>query len=811
MSATEPLAPAATAGDDCTELLALTRTITGQDGEPGAAVEPGARFGRYRIRKPLGHGGMGVVYLAEQTEPVQREVAIKVMTVGRFSPEYRLRFEIERQSLAHMNHPGIAQILDAGATPEGALYFVMEHVQGERFDDWCTRSGASLEQRIDLLRDACRAVAHAHGKGVLHCDLKPSNLLVTAIDGRPGIKLIDFGIARSLGDGHHDVAGTPGYMSPEQCEAGALDTRSDVFSLGVLLFEAATARRFRPWAADSLVALAEAREHIAREAATPATTAHDGGERCRELLAIAHRALAPARDDRYAGADALADELDRWLQKRPVRAIGAGTAYALRCFVRRNTLLSGAVLVFAVVSATLVWRLVAQLAETRRERDTADQVTGLLLDTFSAADPYAHPGGSISARDLLRGAAADIGARAIAPEVRVRVLGTLGEVQSRLELFADSAQSFATAAELAGDASERLRLQVAQAQALMNAEDFDAATALVDAALATLPASAAAERADALLVRAEIGEYTEDLARARALLAEAEPLVAKAQDPELRHRLQRLLGRVVLVGGDAEAAVTHLSEALETARTNFGEQDLRTLDTLSDLAVARAQAGDLERSEHERRAIVTLTEAIWGEDSPGLATALSNLAALLQRRGDPDGLREAAQLGRRAYDIDLRMLGADSMDTALAANNLANVLGMLGDHAEAESLHAAAVQGLEASLGSGHSHLGIALTNQARNLMHLGRVDRAEPILERAGLILANSIGRDHPRFALWQLTRAEWLIASGDASGARRLAEEAESTIRIHFGATSPEVRRMTSVLSLASESKPTGAGGEP
>lgn len=792
MSATEPLAPAATTGDDRTELLALTRTITGQDGEPGAAVEPGARFGRYRIRNPLGHGGMGVVYLAEQTEPVQREVAIKVMTVGRFSPEYRLRFEIERQSLAHMNHPGIAQILDAGATPEGALYFVMEHVQGERFDDWCRRSGASLEQRIDLLRDACRAVAHAHGKGVLHCDLKPSNLLVTAIDGRPGIKLIDFGIARSLGDGHHDVAGTPGYMSPEQCEAGALDTRSDVFSLGVLLFEAATARRYRPWAADSLVALAEAREHIAREAATPATTAHDGGERCRELLAIARRALAPVRDDRYAGADALADELDRWLQNRPVRAIGAGTAYALRCFVRRNTLLSGAMLVFAVVSATLVWRLVAQLAETRRERDTADQVTGLLLDTFSAADPYAHPGGSISARDLLRGAAADIGARAIAPEVRVRVLGTLGEVQSRLELFADSAQSFATAAELAGDASERLRLQVAQAQALMNAEDFEAATALADAALATLPASAAAERADALLVRAEIGEYTEDLARARALLAEAEPLVAKAQDPELRHRLQRLLGRVVLVGGDAEAAVTHLSEALETARTNFGEQDLRTLDTLSDLAVARAQAGDLERSEHERRAIVTLTERIWGEDSPGLATALSNLGAVLQRRGGADRLREAVAVGRRAYAILQRALGDESMETALAANNLANVLGLIGDDAAAEPLHASAVRGLEASLGGAHSHLGIALNNQARNLIRLGRAADAGPLVERAGSILAASIGREHPRYALWQLTRAEWLLASGRNREAATEAEAARTTIEGHFATDSAEVARL-------------------
>ncbi|HWT15045.1 MAG TPA: serine/threonine-protein kinase [Patescibacteria group bacterium] len=799
MNATETLAPDARDGDDRTELIALTRTVAGQDGAPAVAVEPGARFGRYRIRTPLGHGGMGVVYLAEQTEPVQREVAIKVMTVGRFSPEHRLRFEIERQSLAHMNHPGIAQILDAGATPEGALYFVMEHVHGERFDRWCERRGAPLEQRIDLLRDACRAVAHAHAKGVLHCDLKPSNLLVAEIDGRPGIKLIDFGIARSLGDGHHDVAGTPGYMSPEQCETGALDTRSDVFSLGVLLFEAATDRRYRAWAADELVALAEAREHIAREAAKPPIAIEDGGERFRELLAIARRALAPSRDDRYSGADALADELDRWLQKRPVRAVPGGGLYALRCFVRRNTLLSGAVTVFAVVSALLVWRLAEQLAETRRERDTADQVTGLMLDTFSAADPYAHPGGSISARDLLRSAAADIGTRAIAPEVRVRVLGTLGEVQSRLELFADSAESFAIAAKFAADARLRLRLQVAQAQALMNAEDFAAATALADAALTELPVSAAADRADALLVRAEIGEYTEDLARARSLLAEADPLVAQADDPELHHRLQRLLGRVVLAGGDADAAVTHLSAAHDTARGHFGEQDLRTLDTLSDLAVARAQAGDFERSEHERRAIVTLTEGIWGEDSPGLATALSNLGAILQRRGGEARLREAVDVGRRAHAILHRALGDDSMETALAANNLANVLGLVGERAAAEALHAAAVRGLEASLGGAHSHLGIALNNQARNLLRLERSAEAGPLIARAGGILAASIGTEHPRYALWRLTRAEWLLARGANTEARQEALTAQPIITARFAADSPEAERLRALLVAA------------
>ena len=796
MPSTDSATTQAITRDDATEWVALTRTLAG-DGSGGAsatAVAPGTRFGRYRILEPLGAGGMGVVYLAEQTEPVQRRVAIKVMSVGRFSPEHRVRFAIEGQALAHMNHPGIAQIHDAGATPEGHLYFVMEHVAGTTLDDWRARRQPTLSQRLALLRDACRAVAHAHGKGVLHCDLKPSNLLVAEIDGRPFPKLIDFGIARMAGDARHDVAGTPGYMSPEQCAGSSIDTRSDVFSLGVLLYECVVPQRFRPWA-ESGVAMDEARARIAAETVPAPQSARHGGlgrERGRELDAIVQRALAPDGEQRYATADALADDLSRWLAREPVQAISGGDLYRLRCLVRRQPALSFSVMMFVLVAALLVWRLMAQLAETRRERDTANQVTALMLDTFRAADPYRHPGGSITARELLRQSAERLRDAPLEPVVRQRVLKTLGEVQSRLELFADSAQTYAVAAGLGGDPRDRTRLKLAQAQAQMNAEDFDAATQLADAVLATLPASAAADRADALLVRAEIAEYVEDLDRAQALLGEAEPLVSAARDPELRHRWQRRRGRVVLAGGDAGAAVAHLSAALETARTHFGEQDLRTLDTLSDLAVARAQAGDLERSEHERRAIVTLTERIWGEDSPGLATALSNLGAILQRRGGAARLRESAELTRRAYDINRRMLGAESMDTALAANTLANVLGLLGEHAAAEPLHAAAVHGLEASLGGEHSHLGIALNNQARNLIRLGRAAEAGPLVERAGTILAASLGPDHARYAVWQLTRAEWLLASGDVAAATQQTRAAQAPIEASFAADSAEVARL-------------------
>lgn len=785
----------------------LTELVTESQGhgatDAWGELAPGTRIGQYCIVRALATGGMGAVYLADQLEPVRRRVAIKFMTASRFSPEHRFRFELERQSLAQMSHPAIAQIHDAGATLEGHLYLVMEYVEGIALDRWVSSRRPSVHARVALLRDACRAVAHAHAKAVLHCDIKPSNLLVTEIDGQPFVKLIDFGIARAAGERGRELAGTPGYISPEQSRGAPIDQRSDVFSLGVLLFEAVTGTRYRSWAG-ATVSLDEARRLIAEELPKPLDAEPIrglGGARRRELEAILHKTLDPDGERRYASADALAEDLTHWLANEPVAAMGKGDWYRVACFIRRQPAFSLSFALSVLILGLLGWRLVAQLAETRRERDIAHQVTELLLDLFRKADPYRYPGGSMSVRDLLRGSAEHLRETPLDAAVRMRVLSAVAEVQSRLELYSESARSLAVASELAADALEHARLQAAQAQALMNAEDFDAATALADAALAKLPVSAVADRADALLVRAEIGEYTEDLARVRSLLAEADPLVARANDPELRHRLQRQLGRVVLAAGDADAAVTHLSAAHDTARGHFGAQDLRTIDTLSDLAVARARAGDLERSEQERRAIVTLTEGIWGEDSPGLATALSNLCAILQRRGGESRLREAVDSGRRAYDILQRALGNDSMETALAANNLANVLGLVGEHAAAELLHAAAVRGLEASLGGAHSHLGIALTNQARNLIQLNRGIEAGSLLERAGDILAASLGEEHPRYALWRLTRAEWLFVMGRRDAAAVEVGAAQPLISGHFPAHSPETERLRTLLDAVAE----------
>jgi len=212
-------------------------------------------IGPYRLLIRLGEGGMGTVWLAEQSAPVKREVAIKVIKSGHYSEHSMQRFDLERQSLAMMNHPAIAKVFDAGSTPEGQPYFVMEYVSGLPITTYCKQKHLSVRERIELMIKVCEGVQHAHQKAIVHRDLKPSNILITEVDGNPGPRIIDFGIAKAIETaGEEDVTmnaftqagglvGTPGYMSPEQANPSIvdIDTRTDVYSLGVVLYELLTA------------------------------------------------------------------------------------------------------------------------------------------------------------------------------------------------------------------------------------------------------------------------------------------------------------------------------------------------------------------------------------------------------------------------------------------------------------------------------------------------------------------------------------------------------------------------------------------
>ena len=379
--------------------------------DPGATLDtspvsegPGDVIGRYKLLQQIGEGGFGVVYMADQLEPVRRRVALKVIKLGMDTKVVVARFEAERQALAMMEHPNIARALDAGATETGRPYFVMELVRGVPITEYCDRNNLGTEERLELFMQVCSAVQHAHQKGVIHRDLKPSNVLVTLHDGKPVPKVIDFGIARAMDRPLTDrtlftsfgqFVGTPQYMSPEQAEMSGLDvdTRADIYTLGVLLYELLTGTV--PFEEDTLrsVGYDEMCRIIRQvEPPKPSTRISTMGDRLTEVAKHRHaepaalgklvrgdldwivmKALEKDRTRRYETATGLAEDIQRHLNDEPVIAGPPGVAYRLRKFVRRNRL---AVTAGALVAASLVLGLslaTVGFVQASRERDTARQ------------------------------------------------------------------------------------------------------------------------------------------------------------------------------------------------------------------------------------------------------------------------------------------------------------------------------------------------------------------------------------------------------------------------------------------------------
>jgi serine/threonine protein kinase len=381
---------------------------------PRAAEEPGTQIGPYKLLEPIGEGGMGTVFMAEQARPVRRKVALKVIKPGMDTKQVIARFEVERQALAMMDHPSIARVLDAGATESGRPYFVMELVRGVPITDYCDREQLSIPERLELFVLVCRAVQHAHQKGITHRDLKPSNVLVTVIDGAAVPKVIDFGIAKATGQsltertlftGFQQFVGTPLYMSPEQADLAGVDvdTRSDIYSLGVLLYELLTGTT--PFDSETLkkAAFDEVRR-ILREQEPPrpslrlssfgetvTTISEQRGADARrlsrvvrgELDWIAMKALEKDRTRRYETANDLAADVMRYLTGHPVEACPPSAVYRLRKYARRNgrALMTAGVVAVALVSASAVsaWQAVRARDAQRQAEVDRDRAEAALL------------------------------------------------------------------------------------------------------------------------------------------------------------------------------------------------------------------------------------------------------------------------------------------------------------------------------------------------------------------------------------------------------------------------------------------------
>ncbi|MCU0626104.1 MAG: serine/threonine-protein kinase, partial [Gemmatimonadaceae bacterium] len=432
-----------------------------------------ARIGPYDIIQLLGEGGMGVVYEAEEREPVRRRVALKLVRTGIDSREILARFDAERRALAVMNHPGIARVLQAGSTDGGQPYFAMELVRGRPITTFCDTHRLTIRERLTLFIDVCQAVQHAHQKGVVHRDLKPSNILVAEEDGRPRPKIIDFGIAKAVGPQPADVLqtqeglalGTVAYMSPEQADADApdIDTRADIYSLGVLLYELlvghlpvdphdvglyvylaklAGGETDAPTPSSRLSTLRQRRNEVAHLRRTDVSHLQQALKG--DLDWIVMKAMHPDRAHRYETATALAADLRRHLADEPITARPPTARYRMVKFVRRHrvgviaaALVSASVIASAVVATVGLVRARRAEASAAREAEANRQVSSFLVDLFRVSDPGESRGNTLTAREIL-----DRGTRRISselagqPELQSRMMQVMGTVHSSLGQFA---------------------------------------------------------------------------------------------------------------------------------------------------------------------------------------------------------------------------------------------------------------------------------------------------------------------------------------------------------------------------------------
>ena len=369
---------------------------------------PGTVIGPYQLREQIGEGGMGVVYIAQQTEPVRRQVALKVVRSEMVGTDAARRFEAERQALALMEHPHIARVLDGGMTDAGQPYFVMELVQGLPILGFCDRHRLSVRERLRLFLHVCRAVEHAHQKGIIHRDLKPTNILVAEVDGNPLPKVIDFGVAKAVSDklavqtvytNFAQIVGTPLYMSPEQASMGVVDvdTRSDVYSLGVLLYELLTGTTPFDVATFKQVGFDEMRRIIredepnrpstmvstlnAQSLSTVAMSRRTDARQLKSLLRgeldwLVLKAMEKDRNRRYGSAMAFADDVERYLNDQPISARPPSTAYRFGKFVQRN---KARLIPAAIVASVLLVGLTLALTTMLKERGDKE----LALETLA--------------------------------------------------------------------------------------------------------------------------------------------------------------------------------------------------------------------------------------------------------------------------------------------------------------------------------------------------------------------------------------------------------------------------------------------
>ena len=743
----------------------------------------GRRIGPYRVLRELGRGGMGVVYLAERDDgQYRRRVAVKVLRSSPDADELHRRFLAERQILASLSHPNIAQLLDGGVSEGQIPYLVIEYVDGLPITDFCDRRQLSIAKRLRLFQDVCAAVQHAHQNLVLHRDLKPGNVLVTA-SGQ--VKLLDFGIAKLL---NPSVVGldqpitrtafrlmTPAYASPEQVRGDPLTTASDVYALGLLLYELLVGRAAHeipdeaPGSFYEIVCerdVTRPSERVLRRetargrdvdpdrvAAARATSVDRLRRRLRgDLDAIVAMVLRKEPSRRYGSAELLASDVARHLDGQPVLAHRGTSWYRMGKLLRRHRAAAaasaiGALALVAGTSGALWQAGVAARERLRAERALGEsrEVTTFLLGLFEGSDPAAPAGAATTARELLGRGAARVDELAAQPAAQARLLAVLSRVHASIGEI-DDAQRFG---------ERMLALRIAE----RGPNDPGIAPAL---------------------------SLLGDVARRRGLFDSAAILTHRAADLQARvpgGEIERsatlhALAALELERGDLAAAEQWAREAAVTRQRELGQTDALTIESLAQLAFVQRLRGDLTTAER------TLRDAIQRRESARVTSSAEALQLAELLSADSTRRAEAEALFARVVDGEHAARRPNPARLAAALDGLARRLEERGAYREAEAALTEIVALRERMYGPDHTRVSGALAHLGGLQRRNGRLAAAESTYRRMASIDRDRLGEDHPAYAGTLTVLAVVLTERGAFSEADSLLRNALAIRETRLGA---------------------------
>jgi serine/threonine protein kinase len=779
--------------------------VLGTTVDESSADVAGENIGPYKLLELIGEGGMGTVWMAEQHEPIRRRVAIKLIKPGMDYAQFLARFEAERHALALMDHPNIAKVLDAGMV--GARpYFVMELVKGIPITQYCDDKRLTPHDRLTLFLDVCKAVQHAHQKGVIHRDLKPSNVLVAPFDGKPIVKIIDFGVAKATGrpltektlfTAFGAVVGTPEYMSPEQAELNNqdIDTRSDIYSLGVLLYELLTGstplQRNRLKEAGVLELLRVIREEEPEKPSTrlssteelPSVAANRGLEPKKlngivrgDLDWIVMKCLEKDRDRRYETANALATDMQRYLADEPVLACPPSMSYRVRKFVRRNKVpvVAAALILLALVAGTAgtTWGMVSA---KRSKRDAVNAAEGMRTAKEEAESRDAQKEAVLNFIDnkILTaprpkgyGLGRDVSLRKAVEQALPYLdeeFASMPTVEARLRLTL--ARSF----EQLGD--PKVACEQAQRALELNTKHLGPEHPSTLASMLRLASTYLA-----------LGRFTESLKLNEETLALRKAKLGP-EHPDTLLSMLNLANSYWALGRGVEALKLR-EETLPLLKAKFGPAHLSTLKGMNNLAVSLMESGQRARAQTLFEETLRLQNAELGPEHPETVRTLQNLATLY---GDADP--RTVTIREKSLAWQKTNLGPEHPSTLESMRNLSNTYSDLGRHAEALRVRQEALALSKAKLGPDHPDTLNSMHLLAQGYDDLGLHSEALKLREEIWALEKAKLGPVAPKTLRTRICLAVSMYELGRYGEGLKLCEEALPLLTAKLGPNDPDV----------------------